>query len=271
MELFKEINCTVCGKKTKMLSRIKLADGNYVCADCQAHSPHYMYESITGNYTLTDYKKFLEYIEYSSNVLRPIFHETHKYYSLHIDTENNLFYIGNYIDKNTLFLQLCNIIDFDLVFSPEKIKEGLIGDKVQGKVLFKIKMQDPYFYYEEILDYSAKAKAKKTFFGSNIQYENPKGMDDFMLYLRSALMSCINESHSNNKTSVDAEPIQDELHKAMALFMLDDLNHITLKTLKEQRNKLMKTFHPDKATEDDTKYAQKINNAYEILKQYAEE
>lgn len=57
----------------------------------------------------------------------------------------------------------------------------------------------------------------------------------------------------------------------MALFMLDDLENITLEKVKMQRNRLIKTFHPDKGSADDTNYAQKINNAYEVLKSYLEQ
>lgn len=268
MGIFKEIYCAICGKKTSLLTRLKLTDGNYVCSECQTKLPSYMYDSVSNHYTLEDYKSFLEYSHYSSTVLRPMFHETQHYHTLHIDTENHLFYIGYGIDDDTLILHFHNIDDFDLLFSAEKFKEGIIGDKVQGKVLFKIKMQQPYFYHEKILDYAAKAKAEKKFFGNKVEYENPKGMDDFLLYFHAALASCQDENYYEDEPTVGTSPCSDELHQAMTLFMIDDLNDITLSDLKEQRNRLMKTFHPDKASDDDTKYAQKINSAYDILNQY---
>lgn len=43
----------------------------------------------------------------------------------------------------------------------------------------------------------------------------------------------------------------------------------TLEELKKQRNRLMKTFHPDEDDAEITKYAQKINHAFEILKSHA--
>ena len=61
-----------------------------------------------------------------------------------------------------------------------------------------------------------------------------------------------------------------ELQQAMSLFMIDDLSVITLSELKAQRNRLIKTFHPDKATDADAKYAQKINAAYETLKAHVQ-
>ncbi len=54
----------------------------------------------------------------------------------------------------------------------------------------------------------------------------------------------------------------------MALFMLDSLDNVTLEEIKGYRNRMIKTFHPDKGSAEDTKYAQKINKAYELLKQH---
>ena len=49
--------------------------------------------------------------------------------------------------------------------------------------------------------------------------------------------------------------------------MIDSLNDITLDELKSLRNKLIRTFHPDAGGETDSKYAQKINAAFETIKQ----
>ena len=46
--------------------------------------------------------------------------------------------------------------------------------------------------------------------------------------------------------------------------MLDE--GYTLDELKKQRNRLLKSFHPDEGSEETKKYAQKINSAYELLK-----
>ena len=46
--------------------------------------------------------------------------------------------------------------------------------------------------------------------------------------------------------------------------MFDSIDEITEDILHTQRNKLIKTFHSDNG-EENTKYAQKINEAYNIL------
>lgn len=52
----------------------------------------------------------------------------------------------------------------------------------------------------------------------------------------------------------------------MTLFMFDNLGVITIEKLDKQRKRLLKTFHPDEGSGDDTGFAQKINAAYDVLK-----
>ena len=270
MGLFKEIHCAECDKKTNFLLRTKLTDGNYLCSDCTSKIPSHMMESFSLYYTLEDYHSLNSYIAESNKNLRPIFQETHHYYSIHIDTIHNLFYIGDTIDDFTLFYRFRYISDYKIIFQPETLKEGVVGNKVSGKVLFKILMNIPYFYYEKILDRNVKVKAQKAFFGTEIQYENPKGMDDFVMYFDLAFNSDRDAFYSNYENFGEDTTVASELQQAMTLFMIDDLSNVTLGHIKEQRNKLIKIFHPDKSEDNNTKYAQKINAAYEVLKQNLE-
>ena len=159
--LFKDVDCADCGKKAGFFSRTQLADGNYLCSDCTSRIPTYMWDSFRHNYELEDCLELKEYFQYSDDVLRPMFRETHKYYNVHIDTENRLMYIGSAIDARTVFFHLRNVDEFSLTFSAEEFKEGVLNDKVTGKILLGIKMGTPGFYYEKIIDRKAKAKAKK--------------------------------------------------------------------------------------------------------------
>ena len=47
---------------------------------------------------------------------------------------------------------------------------------------------------------------------------------------------------------------------------LDGRDDLTLEEVKKQRNRLIRMYHPDTGSAEDTQYAQKINNAYEVLK-----
>ncbi len=271
MGIFKEINCAHCGKKTNLLTRLKLHDGNYLCSDCMSKVPSYMKDSVKAHYDLEDFRSLLAYIEYSNTELRPRFHETHWYYSIHIDTENKLFYLGYDIDEKTVFFNFYNIEEFNLTFNAEEFKEGVLGDKVKGELLFILKMNNPYFYHEEILDYSAKAKAKKKLLSNRVEYDNPKGMDEFLLFFQTAWQKSKGsqeEDRAEDRENSNISALADELRQAMSLFMLDNLENVSLEDIKSQRNRLIKAFHPDKGSADDTAYAQKINSAYEVLKEY---
>lgn len=61
-----------------------------------------------------------------------------------------------------------------------------------------------------------------------------------------------------------------DINKAMALFMLDDMT-FTLADLKKIRNRLMKSCHSDNYGNDElsNKQSKKINQAFNLLKQYA--
>ena len=272
MGLFREIHCAKCGKKTNLLFRTKLADGNYLCSDCTSMIPDYMMHSVRTSdcYTLDGYKNLVEYIDFSNLVLRSLFQETHAYYNIHIDAEHGLFYIGKSVNDNTVFLRMRYIDDYNLTFSVEEIKEGTFVDKITGKVLFRIQMGHPIFYHEEILDYGARVKAQKTFFGTEYRYENPNGMDKFLLFFEAAIVADLEAYRASLEDEYGGIEETTELQQAMSLFMIDDLSTVTIESLKAQRNRLIMTFHPDAASDNDTKYAQKINSAYSILKQYIE-
>lgn len=273
MGLFKEIKCTKCGEVTKLLTRTKLSDGNYLCSKCTKPIPYYIRSCLSDRYTIEMYNNLLSYLKYSNETLRMKFHETQSYHSLHIDTESQIFFIGYGISDETLFLEFKNISRFNMLFKAEDVKDGVLGTKVNGKILFELGMDTPYFYLEEVLTSNAKAKAKKSFFGNNIEYENPAGMDDFLFYFNHCWEMALEEkaSESYYETYNDyMDESSSKLSQAMALFMLDDIDTVSLEELKTVRNRLIKTFHPDLGTEGDVKHAQKINEAFEIIKEAIE-
>ena len=272
MSIFKDIPCAACQEKTKILSRTKLRDGNFLCSSCMKAVPSFMRSSVKKGYDITDYHMLISYIKESNEELRPIFRETDRYYSVHIDSENHLFYIGKAINDNTVFFKLHNVLNFDLVFKGENVREGFGSTKVFGKLLMEIEGQAPYFYYDTVLDNYASVKAQKIMHGTKIKYDNPKGMNEFrefFLFIWNESIA-LNSYHYEETTQQYEEAVSSampfELQQAMALFMFDDLKDVTISKLKLQRNRLMQTFHPDHGNAEDTQYAQKINNAYEVIK-----
>lgn len=274
MGLFDKVFCTNCPEEAKLLSRLKLQDGKYLCSKCKANIPEFMMSTVREHYRLEDYKDLLDYIGYSNKHLRPQYHETHRYHSVGFDSIHGIFHLGYDVKEKSVFLDVKNVTYFDLEFEPEEVKEGIIGTKVKGDVRMLLEMSWPSFAYSTKVAYGEKAKAKKSFLGNNITYDNPSEMS---IFLNAFLTCCINsteddycEDNPSCETPSYTSSSSSELQKAMALFMFDDLDNVTLEKVKMQRNRLIKTFHPDKGDADDTSYAQRINNAYEALKSYLE-
>lgn len=266
MKLFKDVNCAVCDNKTNVLTRFKLSDGQYICGKCAATIPSYMKESVRSQYGLEEFKKFKEYCKFSKEELEPKFDMTDSYKGVNIDENHGIFCLNMDIMGEILYLQFKNIVDFDFEFVPEVLKEGILGDKVEGKVMFRLQMRNPEFYCELELDSSAKGRAKKSFFGNKISYEHPEKMMDFETGFVTALLAF--EEPESGADSANVGTMQrDELQQAMSLFMIDSMDAVTEDEIKQQRNRLIKAFHPDGNGEIDEKFAQKINAAYNVLKQ----
>ena len=274
MIFFKDINCDECGKKTNIFTRKKLIDGKYICKECLKKLPYFLRDY---DYDLSTYKDFLNYVKQQQETYRNIFRETHNYISIHLDTEHSIFYLsdkifGKGIDDTTLFLKLEDTEEFELIFAPDTYKEGTFGDKLQGKVLMRLRMSNPEFYYETTVAYNESAKVKKNVLGSKITIIDPPELTEFLAYFNAARDAAI-EAKEVAYNDIYEETWEEnnnvsELQQAMALFMIDSIENITPEELKSFRNRLIKTFHPDLAGSADTKFAQKINNAYEIIKNH---
>lgn len=265
MGIFKKIYCAECGEETNPFTRYLLSDDNYLCKKCIDKIPFYMFDTFSQVDTLQKYRKMKSYIEYSQKELRPAFHRTSSFNLFNIDAEKGLMYIGADIEDNTAIFKITDVTEIDVKFVPEEYKEKLFSDYMYGMLLSKIKVRKPYFYYEST-QYNVKVGTKKRWFRNEILYDNPYGMDEFLVRFQEAYDAAVyrenqyNEAQSYNQVDIN------ELQQAMALFMLDTLDNVTLADIKKQRNRLIKVYHPDTGSAADTKFAQKINNAYEILK-----
>ena len=133
-------------------------------------------------------------------------------------------------------------------------------------------MEEPYFYYETFLATGVRAPAKKIMYNTKVSYDNPDGMDEFLeLFLQACYESRQNTAGKEEITQYSpfTNGTPSDLQQAMTLFMIDRLEDLTLERIRMQRNRLIKAFHPDRGDVLDDTYAQKINNAYEILIKYA--
>lgn len=265
MGLFKKVNCAECGKQFGGILKTKLADSRYLCSNCTDSVPPYMYKSFFDSYTLDEFRTLKQYIEYSERELRPLFSETDSYYSIHIDAVNELFYLGKKITEDTIFFKFSNVDNFDLDFNAKELKAGILGDKVTGDILFELSMTLPRFDHETKLATDVKTTAKKNLFGTKITYDSPADMSEFYAHFRTLwILSADDDCEGADESTSDSSPLQ----QAMALFMLDSLENVTLNDVTVMRDCLMSVFHPDKQSDSDAAFGQKINEAYDELKKH---
>jgi len=274
MGLFKEIYCAHCGKKTNIITRMKLKDGNYICGECSDIFPLIMYETVS-EYTLSQYQELVAYFDETYKKYGDKFKATHSYLDFDLDSVNRVFSIGYVSGKRTIF-ELKYLEEFDLYYYPLEYKEGFLAEKVVGNISLNIKMSTPEFCFQDDIEKDVKAVTKSNLLGTKIDVGNPKGMDEFVSQFHFAWRNALEEAqreyykehgqyNSNYGGGFADVSESSELQQAMNLFMIDNINEITLDELKKMRNRLIKTFHPDLNDVEDTKYAQKINAAFDIL------
>lgn len=187
MGLFKEIHCDHCGEKTNVITRTKLKDGKYICSKCTSMVPHYI-KTHLWNYEYNDFVKLRQFINYSEQTASKLFKETHAFLSLHLDSEHGLFYFAPGLLSTPFYFQVEDVESISLEYDPDKFKEGFFSDKVTGTVKLKLKMRHPYLDYEKELASGVKASAhlKQGVFKDKVEYDNPKGMDEFIAQFQDA-------------------------------------------------------------------------------------
>ncbi len=263
MGLFKEIMCVECGAKTGLLSRTKIDGEQYLCSKCTSSVPSYI-KKYLGEYSHENFKNLLFYLQTTNPELEKKFKQTHSFYGIHLDAVNGIFCFDTGLFSKSIYLELESLADFDLVYKAEEFKEGMLSDKVIGEICFGVKMMHPYFCYEDVIATGVKAGAKQSFFGTKVTYSNPKGMDEFIQTFEEAWAKAREEWFAlleEYRNKYEAE--ESELKQAMALFMLDDLDGVTLEQLEKHKNRMLSAF--DMESENDKKFAQKIEEAYVVL------
>lgn len=187
MALFKEKYCAKCGKKTNMMMRTTLGDKTCVCDDCTTSIPTYIKNGLK-SYNYEAFEELLEYAQYSQSRIKPEFHQTHAFKSIHLDATHGYFYINEGMLSTPLYLQIEEVDVFDLEYDPEKFKGGTFSNTVSGPVKMTLKMVNPHVDYTTELASNVKSQAvlKKGIFKDSVQYNNPKGMDEFLLAFEEA-------------------------------------------------------------------------------------
>lgn len=272
--------CDICKTKMPFMAKVyKLADGTVLCNKCHSIIPSYMEESAQTLWNNTLYWEFVKYTKYAQKAYESIFSETANYKSIHIDAKNGLFYIAD--QKNKLILDMKYIDKFSISVEKPHLVTNIIGSwkNVHGSIAVMLEMMQPLFKTDIVL--SSDTILKSDFANGKYEYQLPDKASKFQQIMISAYQRKIQAIEEYKRTRGYASFAQNEkrtgfgnkeppisiLEKAKTLFMFDDMdiNKITMNMLKKQRNRLLKTYHPDEGETNSDSYVQKINNAYDVL------
>ena len=256
--------CQCCGKSLKGTEQTLLGSEKVVlCKDCADKIHPQILKCAKKNWSYSDYTDYLAWEE-ETREERAQFNPEVEYgnaYTLKIDTERGLFSLDAGYKKSMVF-RFADLCDYDLDFKPEKVKDGLLGEKVKGNEFVAVELSRPNVYLEEVVKYGVSLRLrKKGILSSKYEYQ----LSDAFLEAIRAFSICIYiEMMKREGASQQERQDISEIEKALALFMFDSMDEVNPKSLKQQRNALIKAFHPDNNESNET-YSQKINAAYELL------
>lgn len=276
--------CELCNKKIlPMITANKIMKKNNICRECYDQLPILVQNNISA-YTPDALKKIKDYIN-----------KTHDKMIQEFKATDSIGYI--YLDRHHGYLAYCD---------PRKVKRGKLPKNCYD--IFdcnyiqecSVITHDPYMRREYGVEYLAMdvdfrciVKNPEIRFGclmgEGVPCEVLSYMTDEISYKEHRQLRALKENLSflvrNNEINRQRKSNADYSSsggtntnnndtaylQATALFMLD--NNFTKSDLKRQRNKLMKTFHPDTTgnNEEQEVYARKINSAYELLLNYCTE
>lgn len=256
--------CQCCGVSLKGTEQTLLGSEKVVlCKNCAEKIHPQILGYAKKNWSYSDYTDYLAWEE-ETRQEREQFNPDVEYgnlCALKIDTKRGLFSLDLGFKKSMVF-RFADLVDFDLNFKPEKVKEGLLGDKVKGNEFAAVELSRPRVYLEEIIKYGVSlGLRKKGILSSKYEYELS---DAFLEAIRTfTICACVEASKDNDAYQQGSRDIG-KIEKALALFMFDSMDEVTPDSLKQQRNALIKAFHPDNNESNET-FSQKINAAYALL------
>lgn len=98
------------------------------------------------------------------------------------------------------------------------MKEGFLGAKVNGKIYYTLRLEFPVVFKEGVLarDVKAKAKVKDGFFKSKVVYDNPAGMDEFLVYFKKTWKAGLDDKLARLYTEAYEEPYEETYEEPAA-------------------------------------------------------
>ena len=257
-------NCLICGKPASIIS-VRCADG-LICSNCARFLPSAI-KPFLKHTNVWVIRALLKKWKKNKGRYRQ-FIETASYGSLHIDEQHGLIALcdrkemknGRLPDSCTDIFSMFSIEDYSL--SLESI--DTTPNSVKVIINFHCSLNNPEFQFKSSIK-NATCYVQKVGEGS-ITYHEPPDLTLFRSMFNQAFVN-VWEKYDMRERHHFLSPHAVALTKAKALFMVDD--DYTEADIRKQRNRLAKVYHPDENEdgEDLTPYMNRINEAYNLLKE----
>lgn len=257
--------CYCCGNPLPLFGRRKIR-GEVICKTCFMKIPLRLridrkrIDGVTANRIVsrydTDGKQYLKR-----------FVETAKYGPLHVDGVHGLFAVcepkkidanGKIIGEFADVYSLLELEDYEITTKIGKPS----GRTVYCGVDFFFELSSPHLRIKQTIKPKALCMTKQID-SETMAIQEPADLSFFRSVFFQAYKSAV-EKYNQRIEGLYPTHHSFELLKARSLFMLEE--DYTKDALKRQRNRLLKTYHPDEGADDEClMYAQKINDAYHLL------
>ena len=292
--------CEQCGNRIGLFSSVKLYGGKYVCKTCYGKIPKAFQQ-----YRYLDYQLFADGYDYGQRVLNyasSSFLVTAQYGRMALDEKNGLVYFGDATDfdrdghlkRPTVNIYHCmSLLKADIQVKPSMVHRR--AEYVECGVTFTAMFENREIRITETLKKHAHGNlliepgtghasfsepadltAFRGIYNQMVEravtgidevekaLEKKRREDEWMAEVHKQMELEIQERVKKAmETQQEAQMRGRKIDDAKALFMIQGQYDVS--ELKAQRALLLKTFHPDNHQVESAVYAQKINDAYQLL------
>lgn len=257
------MNCCICNKEINILNS-KKSNNNHICNECYNHLPQLIKEKIN-NYMPYELNSYIEYDKLYHNDLIDIFTKTCSFGEVILDEHHGLIAFCKNIKNDKLpdtchdIYKVLEIEDFDLAMKNPSIYHNSVIADIEMSIVF----HNPDIKITKVVKHHEKCEAIRT--NKGYDYSIPPILSIFLGMIDKARERAYKKECNNLYEFFDLKN-RKEYELAKATLMVDD--YYDEQILKEQRNKLLKIYHPDENIDESIclKYSQKINEAYKVLK-----
>jgi len=201
MAVFSKQTCEHCGNSAGAMTRMKLADGKYLCGDCCKKIPNIINVNFLARWTYNDFLEYLKTREENKKRLES-FNITDVYFDdIYVDMDKGWMvfsdYKNHFTDKESMLkenpdiFEIKDLVYYDFFYKIKDVKQGFINDKVKADVRLIIAFNSPWYpysYNEKVLR-NYKHKAQITgFVNQKVSFTDDEKKSDLECYLLSSLI-----------------------------------------------------------------------------------